>query len=80
METYIDIAARLVPGNIVRVDCPNGDSYMGEVDAVQSGGRMLTIGPGYSCFIDDPEIGGYFNITDSYVQISVDVTTRVFPQ
>lgn len=79
-KTYVDVARRLIPGEIALVRCENGDKYNGEVHEIKDsgGGRVsLVFGPGTSCWLaEEPEP---FDLhANTYAEVSIKATTEVY--
>jgi hypothetical protein len=81
LETYVDVARRLLPGDIVLIKRENGDNYNGKVDSVRDsgGGRVVVVmAPGTSCWLSE-EPGPFDLHPDTFVELPIYPTTRVFP-
>lgn len=81
LKTYVDVARRLLPGEVALVRCENGDKYNGEVHEVQdSGGDRVVVvfGPGTSCWLVE-ESEPFDLHENTYAEVSIRATTEVYP-
>lgn len=81
LQTYVDVARKLLPGDIALIKCENGDSYNGEVDSVRDSGGdrvVVVMAPGTSCWLDE-EPKPFDLHPNTYAEIPIRATTRVFP-